>query len=129
MWIKDRRGFLLLEIMVSIVIITGGLLFVMRVYSVSKNAIEMSRALFRHSLLLEDAVFGFEEKGEIEKGQDSGEFADAKDYYWDANAASLSETDPNLIGINVVSPDVYRGKKLPLDKYSMATYLNNKKAQ
>ena len=81
-------------------------------------------------VIMGGSVFGFEEKGEIEKdAEEKGEFADNKNYYWDINAFALSDTDPNLIGINVVSLAVYHGNTPPLDKYFIFTYLNNKKVQ
>ena len=39
---KGVKGFLLFEVIISIVIITAGLLFVMRAYSSSKAALEKS---------------------------------------------------------------------------------------
>ena len=58
---RTKRGFLLLEVMASIIIITGGLLFVTRVYSTVRMALERSHALFKNSLLLEEKVYDFEE--------------------------------------------------------------------
>ena len=64
---NNKKGFLLLEVMVSIVIITSGLLFVTRVYSTARDVIKRSFVLFKSSLLLEDKMFEFEEKGEKNK--------------------------------------------------------------
>lgn len=121
------RGFLLLEVMVSIVVITGGLLFVMRVYSTAKEALDRSRSLFRHSLLMEEAIFGFEEKGVIEEGTQSGRFDEAKDYSWEARAEPLSIDDVDLNDLNVVKLGVYSNKTSSPDKYFLSTYLYKKK--
>ena len=59
-----------MEVMVAIVVITGGLLFVMRVYSTAKSALDRSRSLFKYSLLLEEKIFDFEERGVIEEGKE-----------------------------------------------------------
>ena len=124
---RSRRGFLLLEVMVSIIVITGGLLFVMRVYSTAKEALDRSRALFKNSLLLEEKIFDFEEKGVIEEGTQSGRFTDAKDYSWQAGATPLSLDDIDLNDLNVVSLGVFNNKASPPDKYFLFTYLYKKK--
>ena len=116
---KNRKGILLLEVMVSIVIITSGLLFVMRVYSTAKTALDMSRSFFRDSLLLEEKMFDFEEKGVIEEGSDSGRFQDAKDYSWQVNTEPLSFQGQELGDLCSV--------KLTVNKHFLWTYLNKKK--
>lgn len=120
---KDKRGFLLFEVIVSIVIITAGLLYVMRAYSSSKEAVERSRVLFESSLLLEREIFGFEEKGEIEEGSSQGTFTDFQNYSWAINATPLSRGDSNL---NAVTLDVSKKEGSSITRYSLATYLKNK---
>ena len=105
--------------MVAIVVITGGLLFVMRVYSTAKVAITRSRELFKYSLLLEEKMFDFEEKGVIEEGADSGHFPDAKEYSWEVNAQPLAFQGQELGDLCSV--------KLTVDKYFLWTYLGKKK--
>jgi len=124
---RGRRGFLLLEVMVSIIVITGGLLFVMRVYSTAWGALDRSRTLFKNSLLLEEAAFSFEEKGIIEEGTQTGRFADPKDYSWEAKAMPLSLDDIDLNDLNSVDLDVFNNKASPPDKYFLSTYLYKKK--
>lgn len=117
-----------MEVMVSIVIITGGLLFVMRVYSTAKQAIDRSRALFQYSLLLEEGMFEFEEKGEAEDGRKEKEFEDNKGYFWSSSASPLKEEkgkeNPDL---NVLALDVFRKKGQGADKYSVAAILRKSK--
>jgi hypothetical protein len=117
--VKNKKGILLLEVMVSIVVITAGLLFVMRVYSTAREALERSRSFFRDSLLLEEKMFDFEEKGIIEEGTDSGSFQDAKKYSWQVNAQALAFQALELGDICSV--------KLTVDKQSLWTYLAKKK--
>lgn len=124
---KTRRGFLLLEVMVSIVVITGGLLFVMRVYSTAHEALNRSRSLFRNSLLLEEKIFDFEEKGIIEEGSQSGRFDYAKDYSWEVSANALSLDDIDLNDLNAVKLGVFNNKVSPPGKYYLYTYLFKKK--
>ena len=117
---KDNKGFLLLEVIVSIVIITSALLFVTRSYSVSKQAIERSRDLFKSGLLLEEEMFAFEEKGEIGEGSKEGEFSNNKDYFWKINAAPTAN-------LNTVTLSVFR-RNNPQEVYSLYTYLNKPKS-
>lgn len=113
--------------MVSIVIITGGLLFVMRVYSTAREAINRSRALFRHSLLLEEGMFEFDEKGESLEGKKEKEFADRDDkgYFWTAYASPLLEEDgTENQELNILTLDVYqKGKSAASGRYSVTTIL------
>ena len=116
--------------MVSIIVITGGLLFVMRVYSTAKEALDRSRTLFKHSLLLEEKIFDFEEKGIIEEDTDRGSFPDEKDYRWEAAAVALATQGQDLSDICSVKLGVYYDKNSSsagtLDKYYIWTYLNKK---
>lgn len=132
---NNKRGFLLLEVVVSIAIITGGLVFVTRVYSTAKYAIQRSFVLFRSSLLLESKMFEFEEKGAIESDFKDGKvFSDDKDYSWSVSSTAVPK-DPVLaqpLELNLVKLEVSRDKdrderKSYITKYSSTTYLGNKK--
>ena len=124
---RTKRGFLLLEVMASIVIITGGLLFVMRVYSVARMALERSHSLLKNSLLLEEKAFDLEEKGIVEEGRDTGHFPDMSDYAWQVNAYQLSPDNPDLSDLEVLELDVFNDKISPPDKYFLYTYLCKKR--
>ena len=124
---RTKRGFLLLEVMASIVIITGGLLFVMRVYSVARMALERSHSLLKNSLLLEEKAFDLEEKGIVEEGTDTGHFSGSNDYSWQVNAYPLSADDPDLSDLNVLSLGVFNNKASSSDKYYIFTYLDKKR--
>ena len=127
---SSKKGFLLLEVMVSIVVITGGLLFVMRVYSTAKNALNISRALFKHSLLLEEKIFDFEEKGMIAEDTDRGSFRGTKDYSWEVEATALAPQGQSLSDLCVLRLGVFYNKSSPEadspNKYYLFTYLNKK---
>lgn len=132
---SNRKAFLLLEVMVSIAIITGGLVFVTRVYSTAKYAIQRSFVMFRSGLLLESEMFEFEEKGKIESDfKDGKEFKEDKDYSWTISTTPLPR-DPVLIqklDLNLVTLEVSRDKdrsegKSYITKYFLTTYLNDKK--
>ena len=127
---SSKKGFLLLEVMVSIVVITGGLLFVMRVYSTAKNALNTSRTLFKSSLLLEEKIFDFEEKGMIAEDTDRGSFRDPKDYSWEVEAAALAPQGQDLSELCALKLGVFYNNSSssagPPNKYYLFTYLNKK---
>ena len=122
----SKKGFLLLEVMVSIVIITGGLLFVMRVYSTAREALDLSRTLFRHSLLLEDAMFEYDDKTRAETGKTEKEFSAEKGYCWEADVTPIMEGDAEDPDLNAIVMSVFREKK-SFGKYSIATILRKGK--
>ena len=128
---RNRRAFLLLEVMVAIVVITSGLLFVTRVYSTAKEALSRSRAFFKYSLLLEEKIFDFEERGVIEEGKGQGHFPGSNDYFWEVEADTLAFQGLELSDLCTVKLDVlhkqdYSQTGAP-EKYSLFTYLNKKK--
>ena len=108
-----------MEVMVAIVVITGGLLFVMRVYSTAKSALDRSRSLFKYSLLLEEKIFDFEERGVIEEGKARGHFPDDKECFWEVDAETLEPQGQELGGLCSV--------RLDIDKHYLWTYLEKKK--
>ena len=119
--IIDRRGFLLLEVVVSLVIITAGLLFVARSYSSSKEAFQRSGEIFETSLLIEKSFWEYEERGEIVEGETSGDFKDKDGYSWQISAKRFEGS-----GLNIVESEVFKEKDPLRTKYSVSTYLKNK---
>jgi hypothetical protein len=121
----------LLEVVVSIAIITGALVFVVRAYTTAKYALQRSSVMFTSSLLLENQMFEFEEKGSIESDyKDGRDFSDDKDYSWSVSAVK-TDTDPVLnqkLGLNLVTLEVSRNRdrkeaRSYITKYGIATYL------
>lgn len=131
----NRKGFLLLEVMVSIAIIAGALVFVTRVYGTAKYALQRSSVMFVSSLLLESKMFEFEEKGSIERDfKDGRDFKDDPDYSWSISSLEV-ERDPTLsqkLDLNIVALEVARNRdkkeqRSYITKYSLITYLKDKK--
>ncbi|MCK4462843.1 MAG: hypothetical protein KAU58_00860 [Candidatus Omnitrophica bacterium] len=118
----NRKGFLLFEVMISIVIITAGLLFIMHSYSTSKNSIQRSTEVFKTSLLLENKMFEYEvQEGIEEDSEDDGEFEEDEEYGWEI-AANFKE-DLNL---NLVTLKVFQEKDRDNTEYPIFTYLKSK---
>jgi Tfp pilus assembly protein PilV len=129
------KGFLLLEVVVSIAVIVTGLVFVTRVYSTAKYALARSAVLFESGLLLENRMFEYEEKGKIEADlKDSRTFTDNKGYSWSLVTSGV-QRDPVLnvkLNLNAVKLEVARLKdteeKRPyVTRYGIYTYLKDDK--
>ena len=123
----DKKGFLLFEVIISIVIITSGLLLVMRGYSSSKQSLQKSTALLKTTILLENGMWQSEEAGEIVEGVSMGEFNDRR-FSWELEAApvDMGEEYNGETEINVVTLEVVDKKNASFTGYSVKTYLKNK---
>jgi len=118
--LRNNKGFLLLEVMLAMVMVTSGLLFVGRVYSAAKGAMDRSRDLFASSLLLEEKMFDLQ-LPVAQYGADRGGFPDNKGCYWEVRASALSEEPPELFKI-ILGVFLPSGKDSP-DTYRLETYL------
>jgi len=114
------KGFLLFEVMVSIVIITTALLFIVRAYSVAKDSIRRSGELFKTTLLLENKLWGLDDKGKIEEGSDNGDFIEAEGYSWESNVERIEDSELHLVTITV-----FLARDREHTEYSMQTILGN----
>ena len=122
----DKKGFLLFEVMISIVIITSGLLLVMRGYSSSKQLLQKSTALLETTLILESRIWQPEEAGEAAEGVFIGESNDRR-FSWklEAAPADMGGEYNGEMEINVVTVEVVDAKSVPSAGHSVKTYLKN----
>jgi len=129
---RDKKGFLLLEVMVSVVIVASALVYVTRVYSTANQIVKRSQTMFEFGLLLEGKMFEFEESGVI-KGmkdagkEDGGALEGHEGYFWKMRAVKLSSENPDIkFDINRTTLDVYQQKKArQKEEQSLVTYLKN----
>lgn len=63
--ILSDKGFLLIEVILSTVLLSSVLLLVMATFSTSKNLAIRSRELFQYGFLVPDKLFEIDEKGEL----------------------------------------------------------------
>jgi len=103
---------------VSIVVITGGLLFVTRAYSAAQHALTRSRDISIAGFLLEEKAFELDEKGALAVSSIEGEFAGRQGYSWKIDAVPIEGTMLNAVTLEV-SRQGARGWS-----YSISTYLN-----
>jgi Tfp pilus assembly protein PilE len=129
--VRNRKGFLLLEVIVSIVVLASGLVFISRVYSASKGMVLRSRELFEAALLMEEAAFGPEEKGEAEEGASEGAFVDKPGYKWSMMTEPVDNSELGVVTVNVLrgTQTARRTHQEPPEGYSFVTYLKRKAAR
>lgn len=122
----NKKGFLLFEVMMSIVIITAGLLFITRSYSSSKDSIRRSIDVFRTTFLLEEKMWELEESGEAAAEKSSGEFKEPEGYEWEIEAENLDDEAFGDSKLNIVTVRVFDKKNRKKTIYSLWTYLKDK---
>ena len=117
---KNSKGFLLLEVVLATVMVTSGLLFVNRIYSSAKGAMERSEALFHSSLLLEQKMFDLQISEAV---YDTGriKFPNNKGCYWEIRSAAIDRKAPGFLKITL-SVFLPSGKT-STDTYWLETYL------
>lgn len=88
---KNNSGFMLLEVILSVLIVTIGIVFVVNSFLVSLKSSKVSKSYFNAMCLLENKIWEYEEKDEIEEGKDSGTFEDFKNAEWLIDAQELED--------------------------------------
>ena len=116
----DKKGFLLLEVLVSVVIISVGLVYIIRSFSISTRAIATSRDYIKAASLMEDKLWELEEARQVARGEDSGYFDDERKFTWELKAEEEEESPVNKTELNVSWKRRERGQSI-----SLVTYLWN----
>ena len=117
------QGFILLEVVVSVAILAGGLIFVLRSFTGSLKAMTTSQNYMRACLLLEDKMWELEQAARSEGGIVPGEYdgtllSGNKSFEWHLQVDKLE--DINLGEVNLrVSWQEGRG----MQDASLITYL------
>lgn len=115
---SDRRGFLLFEIMISIIVILAIVIFVVSSYSASTRSIRRSAELLKISNLTVNRMWDFESTGEVKEGAWEGEDGP---YRWTAASVPVNNTGINKLMIS------FSDRTRPSDyRYSVSTYLKAK---
>ncbi len=117
---KINKGFLLVEVMVSISILSIGLLLVLNSFMRSIKAIELSRDYFKAGLLLENKIYELSNK-DTEEGVLEGSFDDFnKRFSWNLDVRKIEESPLNEINLKVS----WGGKDKEKD-ISISTYIKD----
>lgn len=94
MIIRKNNGFLLIEILVTVVIVSASIIFINHAFTSSLKAIAVSNDYLSSVLLLEDKSFDFEAYPYVDESSFSGEenFME-RNFTWQQDVLGLSEED------------------------------------
>jgi len=112
---------MLLEVVLSIFIISVGIVFVINSFITSIKAFKVSKLYLDALYRIEEKMWEYEERGEIEETSDSGEFKDYKDAAWNIEAEEVEDFPLNKVTLNVTLKDDSRKRG-----FTLVTYLFNK---
>ncbi|MDD5680591.1 MAG: hypothetical protein PHI59_05075 [Candidatus Omnitrophica bacterium] len=116
---RHKRGFMLLEVILSVFVVTVGVVFVISSFITSIKAFKASKVYLTALYLVEQKLWEYEEKGKIEEGRTSGKFDDYKDAEWDIEAKEVDDLPlyETAAAINIKDEDVKR-------RFKVTTYFN-----
>lgn len=117
---KNKKGFLLFEVLLSLVILAGGLLLVMQSFLASKRVLERAGELWTATLFLEKKMWDFEVREDLGEGLQSGVFGGGGKFAWDFKSAR-----PGASRLKQVTLAVFRKDGRTKTRYSVSTYLES----
>ena len=123
--IRNRRGYLLLEVVVSIAVVAIGLAVILRSFTSSLRASKIAQEYFDASLVLQETLCGFEEEEKLEGGLAAGETAGevtGTPYSLETRITRIGDLDPLNEAIVVIS---WKNRDRN-EKIEIGTYLKNK---
>lgn len=82
---------MLLEVILSVFVVTVGVVFVINSFITSIKAFKVSKIYVEALYLIEQKLWDYEEKGKIEEGRDSGRFNDYKNAEWEIQAKEVED--------------------------------------
>ncbi|MBL7071964.1 MAG: type II secretion system protein [Candidatus Omnitrophica bacterium] len=94
---KNKNGFMLLEVLLSVFIVTVGVVFVIGSFMTSVRAFRSTRAYLEALYLLEEKMWEYEEAGAVEEGSESGRFDDRRYAEWELKAEEVDDFPLNHV--------------------------------
>lgn len=122
---RNRRGYLLLEVVASIAVVAIGLAVILRSFSSSLRASKIAQEYFDASLLLQETLSGFEEEEKLVGGLAAGDTAgkvSGTPYSLETRITRMGDLDP----LNEVSAVIYWKNRDRNERIEIGTYLRNK---
>ena len=111
---------MLLEVMLSVFIVMVGVVFVASSFITSIKTFKAAKAHLDILYLMEERMWGYEEKGEIEEGSDSGDFEDYKNAEWSVEAEEIEDLPLNETAVEVILKEDDKKRR-----FKIVTYFNN----
>jgi len=99
--VKNKRGFLLYDVLLALAILSIGLVTVLRSFSTSLQAVRTSRDYFKATLLLEDKLWEMERENSLPPGISRSSFPSSK-FSWKVETSAIEEEeDMSLSAVKV----------------------------
>lgn len=114
---RTKAGFMLLEVILSVFVVTVGVVFVTGAFITSIKAFKASRIYANAVCLLENRMWEYEEKGNIEDGREAGKFDDYENAEWEIEAKELDD-----MPLNETSAEVIIDGKGTKTRFKVVTY-------
>jgi type II secretion system protein I len=113
----QNKGFLLVEVMISIAIFSVCIVLILSSFVMSIRAMELSQDYFKAGLLLEDKMYEVF-NSEIEEGSKDGTFSDFdKRFSWNLDIERIEEDSINEISLEVLWEQGSRKHSLSIQTY------------
>jgi len=110
---------MLLEVILSVFVVTVGVVFVISSFITSLKAFKVSKIYVESLYLLEQKLWDYEEKGKIKEEHTSGKFDDYKNAEWDIEATELED-----IPLNETTAEVAIKEEDQKRYFKVITYFN-----
>lgn len=114
---RNGAGFMLLEVILSVFVVTLGAVFIIGSFTTSIKAFKASKVYVEALYLLEQRLWEYEEKGKIEDGRYSGKFDDYEEAEWEIEAK-----EPEDIPLEETTAEVVVKKDGQKRHFKIATY-------
>jgi len=132
---KNKDGFLLFEVILSVAILSLGLVLVLHSFTGSLKAARISQDYMRAVLLLEAKMTGLEWKGSLDSGISEGKFSQKNERFaWKIEATPVEETagedkEKKKIELNKVRLTVSWSESKKVERIELTTYLKSKEKE
>ena len=114
---QKNRGFLLLEVMISVAILSIGTLLILNSFMRPLRAIEFSRDYFKAGLLLEEKMLELY-SSDIKDGASGGVFSNFDDKFsWSLSVIKLEEDACNEVNLRILWQGKDKEEYLPASTY------------
>jgi len=112
---------MLLEVMLSVLVVSIGVVFVISSFITSLKAFKLSKIYVDAVYLIEQKLWEYEESGEIEDGRAEGRFDDYKGAEWEIDAKELED-----LPLEETSAEIAIKRADQKRTFTVVTYFNKK---
>lgn len=116
--LKGNKGFLLFEVLISVIILSVGLILIIEALLTSLRAVKTSSNAFKAELMLEEKLFEYELAGEISAGTGEGKFEGTiREYRWEETSKKVNEMQLNDLKFAVLWKEGNSTRQFSIETY------------